>query len=59
MKDAQPVNDNLVNNMTKRELFAILALVGLLHQYEESEELIELAVEMADALIDQLNKRWN
>lgn len=59
MKYVQPVNDNLVNNMTKRELFAILALVGLLHQYEESEELIELAVEMADALIDQLNKRWN
>jgi hypothetical protein len=59
MKYVQPVNDNLVNNMTKRELFAILALVALLHQYEESEELIELAVEMADALIDQLNKRWN
>lgn len=52
-------DSNLVNDMTKRELFAILALVGLLHQYEESEELIELAVEMADALIDQLNKRWN
>jgi len=51
--------NNLVSNMTKRELFAILALVGLLYQYEESDELIALSVEMADALIDELNKRWN
>ena len=53
------MTDNLVNNMTKREFFAILVLVNLLNQYEESEDLIELAVEMADDLIDQLNKRWN
>lgn len=52
-------DSDLVSNMSKRELFAILALVGLLYQYEESDELIALSVEMADALIDELNKRLN
>lgn len=52
-------DSDLVQDMTKRELFAILALVGLLYQYEESDDLIELSVEMADALINELNKRWN
>jgi hypothetical protein len=52
--------DDLVATMTKRELFSILVLLGLLANYDESEDLIVQAVELADELIETLNiNRWN